>query len=407
MFKRLRFTRIFSKAKIRQQLYLVYAAVVVLPVVLIGAFLLLNNYRMMLNYHEDLLEADNRRVKNILFEITTQIYNLSESISFNSNIQSLLTTQFTAPSTCTLAISQNVLLDNYLSAYTEIRKIDVYTDNPTFVGAKQFHPVNEEIEKKAWYQKAVSQSGIFWEGMSWYDEYGNEYWELCLVRKIPLINSPCHAVLVTHVSDDYLRMRLDSGDYLSEISVDQGPVCYSSDRMKYGMRQPDVIDYEQPYFQRKGRIRQEGVECFVNISALHTYQSDSRLYICTLDFDGYQNIRNILYLCGAVLLLALTIPLIMIHFFTAYFVERVGVLRQEMHKASRQDYELIPIFQGNDELSEAFADLQIMVKNIKEQEAKVYEAQIKEQALFFNKQEIGVFFFEMRMKTECGSMGMC
>ena len=388
MVKRLRFTRIFSKAKIRQQLYLVYAAVVVLPVVLIGAFLLLNNYRMMLNYHEDLLEADNRRVKNILFEITTQIYNLSESISFNSNIQSLLTTQFTAPSTCTLAISQNVLLDNYLSAYTEILKIDVYTDNPTFVGAKQFHPVNEEIEKKAWYQKAVSQSGIFWEGMSWYDEYGNEYWELCLVRKIPLINSPCHAVLVIHVSDDYLRMRLDSGDYLSEISVDQGPVCYSSDRMKYGMRQPDVIDYEQPYFQRKGRIRQEGVECFVNISALHTYQSDSRLYICTLDFDGYQNIRNILYLCGAVLLLALAIPLIMIHFFTAYFVERVGVLRQEMHKASRQDYELIPIFQGNDELSEAFADLQIMVKNIKEQEAKVYQAQIKEQALLINQQEM-------------------
>ena len=196
------------------------------------------------------------------------------------------------------------------------------------------------------------------------------------------------AVVVIHVSDDYLRMRLDSGDYLSEISVDQGPVCYSSDRMKYGMRQPDVIDYEQPYFQRKGRIRQEGVECFVNISALHTYQSDSRLYICTLDFDGYQNIRNILYLCGAVLLLALTIPLIMIHFFTAYFVERVGVLRQEMHKASRQDYELIPIFQGNDELSEAFADLQIMVKNIKEQEAKVYQAQIKEQALLINQQEM-------------------
>ncbi len=254
MFKRLRFTRIFSKAKIRKQLYLVYAAVVVVPVVLIGTFLLFNNYRMMVHYQEDLLEADNRRVKNILFEITTQIYNISESISFDSNIQSLLTTQFAAPSTCTLAISQNVLLDNYLSAYTEIRKIDVYTDNPTFVGAKQFHPANEEIERKEWYQKAVSQAGIFWEGMSWYDEYGNEYWELCLVRKIPLINSPYHAVLVIHVSDDYLRMRLDSGDYLSEISVDQGPVCYSSDRMKYGLRQPDVIDYEQPYFQRKGRI---------------------------------------------------------------------------------------------------------------------------------------------------------
>ena len=79
MFKRLRFTKIFSKARIRQQLFLVYTAVVVVPIVLIGAFLLINNYRMMVNYHEDLLEADNRRVKNILFEITTQIYNLYTS----------------------------------------------------------------------------------------------------------------------------------------------------------------------------------------------------------------------------------------------------------------------------------------------------------------------------------------
>lgn len=388
MFKRLRLTRIFSKAKIKQQLYLVYAAVVVVPIVLIGAFLLLNNYRMMVNYHEDLLEADNRRVKNILFEITTQIYNISESISFDRSIQSLLTTQFAAPSACTLAVSQNDLLDDFLSAHTEIRRIDVYTDNPTFVGCKQFHPVNDEIEGKIWYQEAASRSGIFWEGMFWYDEYENEYWELCLVRKIPLINSPYHAVLLIHVSDDYLRMRLDSGDYISEISVDQGPVCYSSDRMKYGLGQPDVIDYEVPYFQQKGRIRQDGVPCFFNISALHTYQSDSRLYICTIDPDGYRNIQNILGLCRAVLLLALVIPLVMIHFFTAYFVERVGVLRQEMHKASNQDYELIPIFQGNDELSEAFADLKVMVRNIKEQEAKVYEAQIKEQELLINQQEM-------------------
>lgn len=388
MFKGLRLTKIFSRARIKQQLYLVYAAVVVVPIVLIGAFLLFNNYRMMVNYHEDLLEADNRRVKNILFEITTQIYNLSENIAFDRNIQSLLTTEFTEPSTCTLAVSQNFLLDNYHSAYTEIRQIDIYTDNPTFVGCKQFHPVNDTIAEQAWYREATSQSGVFWEGMSWQDEYGNEYWELCLVRKIPLISSPHHAVLVIHVSDDYLRMRLDNGDYVSEISVDRGPVCYSSDRMQYGMSQPDIVDYEQPYFQKRGRIRMEGAQCFINISALHTYQSDSRLYISTIDPNGSRNIRSILWLCGAVLALALVIPLVMIRYFTAYFAERVGVLRQEMHKASNQDYELIPTFQGNDELSEAFADLKVMVMNIKEQEAKVYEAQIKEQRLLINQQEM-------------------
>ena len=388
MIKRLRFTRIFSRARIRQQLYIMYTAVVVIPVVLIGIFLLFHNYRMMVNYHEDLLESDNRRVKNILFEITTQIYNISENITFDDTIQSLLTTDHSSSDACRLAVSQNFLLDHYHSTYTEIQEIAVYTDNPTFADCKQFYCVNKDILEEEWYQKALSRAGIFWEGLFWQDEYGNEYWNLCLIRKVPLINSDYHAVLVIRISDDYLRMRLDSGEYINEISVDRGPVFYSSDRTKYGRMSYSEIDYAEPYFQMSDRIRWDGETCFIDISTLGTYQSDSRLYICTTDPGGYRNIENILWLCGAVLLLALVIPLIMIHFFTAYFVERVGVLRQEMHKASRQDYELIPMFQGKDELSEAFSDLQIMVKNIKEQEAKVYEAQIKEQELLINQQEM-------------------
>ena len=73
MAERLRLTKVLSKIRIKHQLYFIYTAVVVIPVILIGTFLLFHNYRMMIDYHEDLLESDNRRVKNILFEITTQI----------------------------------------------------------------------------------------------------------------------------------------------------------------------------------------------------------------------------------------------------------------------------------------------------------------------------------------------
>lgn len=78
----------------------------------------------------------------------------------------------------------------------------------------------------------------------------------------------------------------------------------------------------------------------------------------------------------------------MLNVFTAYFTGRVNILRQEMHKASNQDYELITTFHGNDELSEAFADLQIMVQNIKEQEARMYEAQINEKELMIQQQRM-------------------
>ena len=67
---------------IRQQLYTIYFAALFLPIMIIGIFLLMNTYTLLANYHRDLLESDNLRVKNVLFEITTQVYNISENLIF-------------------------------------------------------------------------------------------------------------------------------------------------------------------------------------------------------------------------------------------------------------------------------------------------------------------------------------
>lgn len=61
-----------------------------------------------------------------------------------------------------------------------------------------------------------------------------------------------------------------------------------------------------------------------------------------------------------------------------------------MHKASTEDYDIIPTFRGQDELSEAFADLQTMVQMIKEKDAKMYEAKINEKELL-NEQQVMEF----------------
>ncbi|MDE5598885.1 MAG: sensor histidine kinase, partial [Lachnospiraceae bacterium] len=217
--RKFRFTAIINRAPIRRQLYLMYAAVIVVPVVLIGMFLLLYTYRMMVNYHTDLLESDNHRVRNILFEITTQIYNISENISFNQEIQEILTKEYTDQQEYKAAALQNNILDSYEEIYMEISAIEIYTDNPALVSYKQFRRADEEIADTDWYQKAIVQSGIFWQEMSREDKNRNQYWNLCLVRKIPLINSPYHAVLVIRISDDYLRTRVDSNEYINMLSV--------------------------------------------------------------------------------------------------------------------------------------------------------------------------------------------
>lgn len=378
----------FHNATIKRQLYTIYTAVVVVPILLLGTFLMMYIYHMMVNYYMDLLKADNYRVRTVLFDITMEVYGISKDISFDDGVRRILAEEFDRRQAYVSAVDSNAVLSQYAETYAEVSKIEIYTDNPFLSDYKLFKRTSEEIESTKWYQQALSKAGVFWMQIPWEDGYRDSKWELCLVKRIQLINSPYHAVLVIHIDENYLRMWADSNEYISVMSVDRGPVFYSSERKLVGKAQPGNVDYDAPYFRYTGLTDVDEQKCFIDISMFRAYQSSSRVYLCTLNPKGYYNIRSILYLSGAIILTALVIPGIMIHIFTRYFTNRVNTLRQQMHKASTQDYELLDNFRGRDELSEAFEDLQVMVQNIKEQEAKTYEAQLKEQELMIRQQEM-------------------
>lgn len=82
--------RILKNAKIKQQLYFIYFVAIVLPITVIGSFLVINTARLLTSYHRDLLESDNLRVRTILFEITTQVYNISEELAFDDGLREML-----------------------------------------------------------------------------------------------------------------------------------------------------------------------------------------------------------------------------------------------------------------------------------------------------------------------------
>ncbi len=372
---------IFKRANIKQQLYSIYFVAIVLPITIIGCFLVVNTSKLLTSYHRDLLESDNLRVKTILFEITTQIYNISEELTFDEGLREMLSHSYYLRANLEKKAAEITVLDNYSYNHAEIDGIEIYTDNPSFMEYKQFHMADEEIKNTKWFQRGCSQSSVFWYPMVSKDKYGNEYWNLCLIRKIPLKNSAHNAVMVIKVSDNYLKTRINSQEYSAMISVDAEPIFYSSDRELYGTDQPVDINYNEDYFQYVGTQRIGEKNCFVEMSTLRMYQSDSRIYIFTMNDQAYSNVRNVILICLLIIILAILIPGVIIHYFTVYFTSRVLVLRRAMHQASNEDYEIVNSVSGQDELSEAFSDLEVMVQKIKQKDAEMYKSRIDEKEL--------------------------
>ena len=376
----------FGKTKIRHQMYTIYAVALLAPITVIGIFLMINANKILNNHYKELLNADNQRVKTLLTEMTTQIYQISESICFSSSLKNMLTEDYESGSEFSIAVNSSSTLDSIAYSYKEIEGLYIYTDNPTIKNYKQFHIVTEEIKEQDWYQKAVNHSYAFWMGMRNAGSYGGKDTNLCLVRRITLPDSKYNAVIVIKVSDQYIRSRIDSS-IIDAVSVDDSGIIYSSKKNWYGREQLIDIDYDNAYFSYLGVAEADGNEYFISLSTTHLYMTNSKLYVCTLNDSGFETIDQFLQTCLLILLSAIVIPGIILIVFTHYFTNRVLLLREEMHKARTRDYDMITDFGGHDELTEAFDDLKVMVQGIKETDAKMYEAELNEKELC-NEQQI-------------------
>lgn len=382
--------RHLKNLNIRQQLYTLYFVAIFLPIALIGTFLLVNSSRILTDYHHDLLASDNKRVKTILFEITNQVYKVSRDISVNRDIQDILTKRHESERDFIERVNELLILEQYEVHYVDVEVIEIYTDNPTISEYKQFIPVNGAIAASDWYQKALNQSSGFWLSMVTEDRFGNQYWNLSLIQRIPLVRSGGNAVLILKISDNYLKTRIDSEMYTTALSVDDNLVFFSNNREDYGKEQKIEIDLTADNFTFQGGVTIDGIRYIAEVSTQKMIHSDSKVYITILDNEAYRNIRNVTNTSLAIIALSIIIPGILIHFFTVYFTRRISTLRETMHRVSQEDYVITDSVKGADEVSEAFADLEIMIEQIKAKDARMYETLIKEKDLE-NEQQVMEF----------------
>lgn len=383
-----RFVGLLSKKPIKKQMYRVYFTAMVLPILFVGVFLIGNTSKQLKGYHSDLINSENLRIKNILFQITTQVHNLSDKLSFDNELQGIMTEKHSTIERYRQAVNKLTVLDDYQSTYMEIQGIEIYCDNPYVKDYKHFYQVSGEVEKSEWYKRAIKQVDVFWTTLPRTDSNGYVYWNLCLVRKLPLFGSKYNAVLVMRISEDYIRSAIDAGNFVNFVSVNGAPVFYSQDRSRQGYSQPFEIDESVSSYRFEGKVSYEGTPCFASISTFGAYQSDSKIYIATINPTGYSEIGHILSTFVIIIVAAILLPGILVSIFTNYITERIGTLRIDMNRASRRDYDIEKIIPGEDEISEASRDLHVMVRNIKEQEAQVYEARIKEQQLEAQQREM-------------------
>ena len=373
----------------KTQMIIMYFVAVFVPIFLISIILIAYNIGRLEEYHSGLLNANNDRVRSVMYEITSQIQSISDEIVFSSGLTELLSKEYPDKKAFCDAVDGYGALESYKLNYAGVADVIVYTDQKGASDYRNFMLVTEEIMSENWYRIAENQYSIHWDILESADAYGNSYWNLTLVRKITLYGTDADAVLMIKVSDNYLKSRIEDNNCNIILANDRRQVFYGSDRSVCGRK--DMLDFVNPddnYFTYEGEITYMGTRTKSCVSTLNMLHSDSWIYVVTMSNSAYASIYQLTITTTMIILLALALPAVIMSIFIRNFSRQVSTMRNEMYRVSQEDYEMLESFEGCYELNAAYGDIKIMVEKIKEKDERMYAGLITEQKLMTEQQKM-------------------
>ncbi|MGI6109656.1 MAG: sensor histidine kinase [Eubacteriaceae bacterium] len=378
--------RRFAWPNIKHQIFYIFLLCILIPLVIFGIFAIQHARSEMEDYYYSLAESDCIRVTSIVFDTTTTAFTTSNAIVGSTASMSMFGSSEPAD---TGAGSQydyvNTALETLQGQSAAISKITVYTNNPNIPSSTMISSETGGFASDVWYQKIIPGQWRAWICMERTDALGRNYSELTLVMRIGSTDPQYQSYLVLGIDNNYLRNMIGNDSFTTLIAVQGNPIFYASDPilLDKSFPAPAAADGDHRY---RGPIDINGTEELGYFQTFKPYMTDDTFLIEITDPRAFPNIGNITWIYLMILAVTTIVPGIIVFLYSNFFSRRLTTLKKAMHQARMGSYDIVDHFDGNDELSETFQDLKYTVEEIRQKDARYYEARIARQQLE-NKQQ--------------------
>ncbi len=390
------------QGRVGKQMYRILLLTLIIPIGIIGIIAAAILVRQMNGRYEEQVKAENTRVKSILFDVTSSLYTNLEPVVSVQAYRDMFSSDTFGEAEERQYNEVNRTITSMKRSTASISSINVYTNNPGIptgnfiinVGTTGIEesgdaagiaagsgPADDPFSRFEWYRGIDPDA---WESYTCIHVPLNEYeaaYELTLVRRFNTGASKNRAYVVATISTNYLRNRLITTDTYMLACLEDLPAFFSSEYDDREKEMPEIFSENTSNYNYLGDIMLDGKLALTYVSSFVPYKVDKRFYVLVGDYSAHKAVREILMGFLLVLFIAILGPVTAIVLYSRYFTHRVYTLREAMHRASTGDYDIIESISGDDELSDTFNDLKLTTEQIRENEAKYYEAKIHEQEL--------------------------
>ncbi len=377
---------IINNIKIRTKLIISYLSIVIVTVLIVGVYLISRMNNIVVENAIKEGRYNNNSVKSRMEEVLKLAINTSDMIYQDDNLHSMLKREYDNYGQVVSAYNEYTILRDYLKYYNEFNGVEMYVDNDTLLSATGIFKVTDEIRESSWYKKAIEDKGI----ITWLykkDETTGNY-SLSLVRAINSTSKGHIGVLVISINPNYLADIVNDERYKTSILVD-GRVIYSND-LKVG----EIADLGRSeaeasyYYEINEEFNENGDHLILNTFKLdksfnNTFQVLVNVPVDIITMESSTVINKGILIIGV----AIMSSLIVILYFSKNFSDRINILRSEMHKVVKGNFNIKKSMDGNDEISEVYDDLYIMMESINKLIDEVYIRKIQQEKLMVKQKE--------------------
>ena len=368
--------------KLVYRMILIYVIGGLLPLSAIIGYLIHGTNQVLVSQAENAEIAELQTIGRQILELENTMTTVSSYFYFDDKLEEIAAKQYTDYQEMINDYRGYTAFKEYQSYYnTMISRISIFLQNHTLRGNSDFVVVDADTEVEAWYQRVSTEgSGCVWTclpiSLPKYDHAP------AIARMIKTKKSENVGVLVIYLRPQQFEKMIWEREGSTYIVLDGETLLTSRhetipfEELKQYL--PDAAEEkyqtriragEEEYVLTCENVKQEDTSDYFQVVSVRAVDDILR--------EAYAQQRKSIWLFLGSVVLAGTL----IFAFSWSFARCVGRFREQMQKASEGNFELEEKLGGNDEISQLYDYLSVMIWRIQRLLAQVYQEKIHAERL--------------------------
>ena len=375
--------------RLRERMLFIYIAGGILPILLLDIYTYQNTRTVLIQKAKESEMDGLNMIADSMSESMSVISDISKQMYFDEKIEHIAFHQYENYSEILADYRDYDTISDYLKYYYhEISSITLYLDNDTISNNEYFVHVDQEISEEPWYQNTLELNGKPY----WSYSYDSLKRKDSLRMSRLLYTKNMDPVGVLAINMQYKRTELPVQErtqdtylvYDDTVVLHRNENKRDTDEMILLLKQIKEETYS-------GKVRFQGEDtCLLSTVRVKPDYSDdyyTLVSVCPYEEIAGSAARSALgSLVPQFACVAFGLGIILV--FSNQFSTRVNTFRLQMHKAATGDFDITEDIGGEDEISDLYRDLKVMIDAIQELMNNVIKERVQKEQVNARQKEV-------------------